>query len=326
MQYQNGHHTVYPIIFQEQYGSLSSINCFLYDNGSTLTLIDAGLDTPQFNEFFQQQLKQYKLSIQDIDQIFLTHHHDDHTGQVNQILSQKQVQVYAHHLAIPRLLFEEQYLTNKYNFFVKIYGEYGCLDISADRFKKMEKTFLNRENLKLNTEVIPLHHGDIINEMYIIEAPGHSPDSIIFSEQPVRWQFSGDLLLENAPTNALIDFDEKLELLPTVSQYRESLLKLNALEAEWIFPGHEKIFQNHNLEIDNKLKKMDRKEQRIIDAVRNGNNKTVEIARAIYGKKVETQTFFVLSEVIGYLEYAIGRGKLAKEMRDGEWFFQPVYP
>nr|WP_106779559.1 MBL fold metallo-hydrolase [Lysinibacillus timonensis] len=320
--YQKGKKRVYPIIYKEQYGNLSSVNCYLYDNGITLTLIDAGLRTDNFLEFFHYNLKQYHLSIQDIDQIFLTHHHDDHIGLVNELLKVKRIAVYAHYLAIPRILFDENYLKNKYNFFLKIYEEYGCLDIASQRFKTMEQTLLNREQLRLQTEVFPLHNGDVLDEMTVMEVLGHSPDSIIFYEPSLKWQFSGDLVLENATTNALIDFNEELQLLPTVSQYQQSLIHCRELETEWMFPGHQNPFQQHELEIGKKLNRIERKEKRIIEAVAKGHQDTLSIAYALYGKKVEIITSLVLSEVIGYLEFAVARGNLSKTKVNSQWKFE----
>lgn len=323
-QYQKDSKRVYPIIYSQQYGSLSSVNCYLYDNGGSLSLIDAGLNTPRFKEFFYNSLKNYNISIQDIDQILLTHHHEDHVGLVNEVLKVKQIPVYAHYLAIPRVHFDESFLTNKYNFFLKTYKEYGCLDLVTQRFKTMEQTFLNRDRLRIQSEVCALKDRDEVEGLHVIEAPGHSPDSILFYDPTVKWQFSGDLVLKKASTNAIIDFNDDLNLLPTVSQYQQSLFTCREIETEWMFPGHQNPFLQHELEIERKLSRMEKKERRVIDAVANRLQDTVSIAYNLYGKKVDTLTSLVLSEVIGYLEFAVTRGNLSKRMDNGQWVFQVI--
>lgn len=195
-QYQEGDKTVYPIFYPANYGQMKSINCFLYDDGETITLIDAGIPIHEYKEFLKETLKQYKFSIQDIDKILLTHHHEDHVGQVNELLKQKQVPVYAHYLALPRLYYDENYLNNKYEFFLKLYKEYGCFEMASQRFEKMNLTKSNRDNLKIKADIIPLHDGEKVSHMQVIEVPGHSPDSIIFYNQSTKWQFSGDLVLK----------------------------------------------------------------------------------------------------------------------------------
>ncbi|SOB91990.1 glyoxylase-like metal-dependent hydrolase (beta-lactamase superfamily II) [Ureibacillus xyleni] len=315
---------VYPIIFPIKYGAMKSINCFLYNDGSTLTLIDGGLNTPEFVDFFEQSLRRYKLSIEDIDQIFLTHHHEDHIGVVNSILSKRQIPIFAHDKAIPRLRFEKEFLTNKIHFFKKIYEEYGCLHLSANRFERMNQTLRKRNELSILGDIQSVNEGDRIGDCKVIEVPGHSPDSIIFYDESVGWQFAGDLLLENLSTNALIDFDDNLQLLPTVSQYENSLQKSLKLSTSWVFAGHENLFQNHTLEIQKKLQRMQKKETRIIEAVEKGYHITMDIAEALYGKRVKKEFIFIISEVIGYLEYAISRGKLEKRMENGQWYFRKL--
>lgn len=320
----SGDKTVYPFIFPINYGAMTSINYFLYDDGKSLTLIDGGIQKRENEEYFHTVLKHYNLSINDIDQIYLTHHHEDHIGVVNRVLATKQVPIYAHHLAIPRLYFEEQYLRQKKEFFQKIYTEYGCIHLAGNRFEKMEQTYQNREKLKLKANITPLYDGDSIGGMTVIEVPGHSPDSIIFYDDATKWQFAGDLVLENTPTNALIDYDENLNLLPSVRQYEDSLKKSLELPTTWIFPGHQHPFQNHRVEIEKKLQRLKRKEARIVETVEKGYQTTLEIAEALYHKRVEREFLFIMSEVIGYLDYAISKGKIEKTMRNGQWHFTKI--
>lgn len=320
----NGYH-VYPILFPLNYGAMKSINCFLFNDGKKLTLVDAGIDHQGFKDFFEEALKQFKLSIQDIDQIYLTHHHEDHVGLVNDILRQKQMPIFAHHLAIPRLTYNSSFLNNKKEFFLKLYEQYGCMEIGLKRIEKMDQTYLNRERLKIKGEILPLSDGETIDNFEIIEVPGHSPDSIIFYNKAAEWQFSGDLLLEKVSTNALIDFDDNLELLPTVAQYEQSLLKCNHLATKWIFPGHQDPFQQHNVEIQKKLQRIQKKENRVIEAIGKGHHRMIDVAKSLYGNRIEKEEFsLILSEVIGYLEYATNRGKLVRKMRNGQWYFERV--
>lgn len=319
--FEKNYKKVYPVIFPVQYGQLKSINCYLYDNGECLSLIDAGIRTPEQKEYFLHVLKEFKLTIQDIDYILLTHHHEDHVGLVNDILKEKEIPIYAHPLAICRLHFDEEFLSNRITFFTTLYDEYGCLHIGKPRLEKLQQTLFNREQLKIQSDIIPLTEGNRILGLDVVEVPGHSPDSIIFYDKDVEWQFAGDLVLEKSSTNAIIDFDQHLNLLPTVAQYEQSLMKCKTLETDWLFPGHQAPFGQHELEIEQKLSRIKRKEQRVIEIIEKGYSTTKEIGRKMYGRKLETQVSLVLSEVIGYLRYAEDRGNIKKVMKNGEWHF-----
>ncbi|MEK4228564.1 MBL fold metallo-hydrolase [Solibacillus sp. FSL H8-0538] len=316
-----GKKTVYPIIYDVNYGQMKSINCYLLDDGDKLTLIDAGLQHEKYIEFFDAKLAEYGFTFESIDQILLTHHHEDHTGQVNRIIEHKAMPVFAHHLAIERVHFEQVYLHKKQDFFIRLYEEYGCSNFASERFKKMANTLLQRDKLKLTTDVQPLYADDLICGMKVIEVPGHSPDSIVFYDEETKWLFAGDLVLKSGSTNALIDFDEKLQLLPTVAQYEESLKRCRKLATSVVFAGHQAPFSNHAEIIEKNLARIARKYERIVRVVENGHHQAMDIAHALYGERLEKEFSLIMSEVIGYLYYAERQCKLSKTMKDGEWVF-----
>ena len=313
--------TVYPIIFEVNYGTMKSINCYLFDDGNSLTLIDAGIDLPEFHHFFEGKLNEFGFTYSSIDQILLTHHHEDHVGVVNKILSYKEVPVYAHERAIERLYFDHTFLTNKLHFFQGLYQDYGCVDEAADRLKKLQQTIEVGHFNKIKTTVIPLKEGDFVMGMQVFEVPGHSPDSILFYDQETQWCFSGDLAFKWGTPNALIDFSGELQLLPTVSQQQQSLLKIKELEISCMFPGHQETFEDYVAVLQYSLDRIEKKCSRVVEAVANGHTDVMSIAYAIYGKRVEKLFHLILSEIIGYTELAIKRGVITQQLINGQWTF-----
>lgn len=313
--------TVYPIIFEVDYGQMKSINCYLYDNGETLTLIDAGLAIEAYNLFFDAKLAEYGFTKKSIDQIVLTHHHEDHTGQVNRILKEHDVPVYAHHLAIERLKFDEQYLENKRDFFMNLYECYGCIQEAVVRMEQLNKTLMNRKRFEIRANVQPLYAGDVISGLKVFEVPGHSPDSILLYDEETEWQFVGDLVLNPGASNAIIDFDDNMELLLTVAQQENSLRMCQQLQASVVFAGHQWPFSNLSEVVDSKLAGIHKKSERIIEQIKKGNTQAMPLAKAIYGNLVEKQFSLVMSEIIGYLCYAEMKGFLIKTEQQGIWHF-----
>lgn len=312
---------VYPIIYPSSNRAYHSYNCYLYEHDGQLTLIDAGIQTQEFKSYFDSQLQAHGFSVKDIDAIYLTHHHDDHTGMVNAIIEQKDVPVFAHHLAIERVQYEEMYLHRKYEFFDKLYTAYGCRELAANRFTTMKQTIAHREELKLQTTVQPVGIGEKLGNFLIVGAAGHSPDSIIFYDEERQWQFAGDLVLKRASTNALIDFDEKLQLLPTIQQYEQSLVRASQLPTKQLFAGHDDVITEHDVVIAQKLARLQMKRERLLATIQAGHHTAAEIARAQYGNKFEHLFSLILSEVIGLLFDAELRGEVQKEKRNGYWYF-----
>lgn len=316
-----GKKTVYPILFEVNYGQMKSINCFLFKNGDTLTLIDAGINLPAFHEFFLGKLAEYGFTITDIDQIVLTHHHGDHTGMVNAILSQKTVPIYAHHLAIERLQLTEEYQLQKRDFFTQLYKEYGCSHLAKQRLAKFEKTMKESDHVRINTDIIPLKDGDMVEGFQVKEVPGHSLDSILLYDPETRWLFAGDLVLFTGTTSALVDHDKEGLLLPTVMQYKHSLETCLHYDASMVFAGHQQPFDNLQEIVQRNLDRIAFQLQRIVEKVADGHETALSIAYAIYGERTEKEFPFIISEVIGYTLYAEKEGLILKEQQEDGWHF-----
>ena len=312
---------IYPFIFDVKYGQMTSINCYLYDNGESLTLIDGGILRGPYIDFFEKQLAQYGFTYESIDQIILTHHHEDHIGIINTVLARKKVPIYAHHLAIERLQFDETYLANKLKFFVQLYNEYGCFEEASDRLQKLKKTLENSNAVKIQEEIIPLHTGDQVAGLTVFDVPGHSPDSILLLDAETKWAFSGDLVLKYGTSNALIDFDNNMTLLPTVFQQRESLKNFQQLDISLVLPGHNLPFEDYQEVAQFYIERIEKKCSRLVDAVQNGCDTAFKLAVALYGEKATTQFSLVMSEVIGYSLYAESQNLISRHSKDGQYYF-----
>ncbi|MGM9948844.1 MAG: MBL fold metallo-hydrolase [Lysinibacillus sp.] len=316
-----GEKAVYPILFEVNYGQMKSINCFLYKNGDTLTLIDAGINLPAFHEFFHEKLAEYGFTITDIDQIILTHHHGDHTGMVNTILSHKTVPIYVHQLAIERLQLTEEYQLQKRDFYTQLYIEYGCLHLAEQRLAKFEKTMKESDHLRINADIIPLTDGDMVEGLQVKEVPGHSPDSILLYDPQTRWLFAGDLILYTGTTSALVDHDKEGRLLPTVMQYKHSLETCLHYDASMVFAGHQQPFDDLQEIAQRNLDRIDFQLQRIMAKVADGHETALSIASAIYGERTEKEFPIIISEIISYTLYAEMNGLIVKERQGDGWHF-----
>lgn len=313
---------IYPIIYKLNSNPLQSINCYLYQHNNVLTLIDAGIDTSDFRAFFEQQLNNFGFELTDINQIILTHHHSDHIGLVNDIVKLIDIPVYAHYLAIPRLYMTEEYQLQKIAFFSKLYREYGCEELAAERIEKMKNTFENSHLYKLNVKITPLYDNYLLGDLQVLEMPGHSLDSIVLFDTEAKWLFAGDLILSHGSSNALIDHDSNGFLLPTVIQYRTSLEKCLKLEVQKVFSGHQSVFSNIEEVIENNFSKITYKLNRLVKKVEQGKESVTQIAFSIYGNRTHKEPVLILSEVIGYLYYAECLNLIKSSKRKDVIYFQ----
>ena len=154
-----------------------------------------------------------------IDCILLTHHHEDHSGNVAAIMKAKQVPAYGHPKTIEKM-------RDGFNILMYQHLIWG----------KAEKANILPFPLIVNTgefSLIPIH------------APGHSKDHTIFYEKNHGWLFCGDLYLGSKIKYFRVDEN----LIDTVNSIRE-VLKLNF---DSLFCAHNPKEHNGHLALKMKL-------------------------------------------------------------------------
>lgn len=318
-----GNKKVYPMIYKPSSNSRDSINCFLLEDAYSLTLIDAGIGHPHYKQFFKEQLAAYGFQINDISQILLTHHHNDHTGMVNDILACKNIPVYASDKAVPRLSFEKDFLYQKIAFFEHLYTAYGVrhMEAAVKRIAKLQSTYEQYEHLKIQTIIQPLTQDSILGDFHIHYFPGHSPDSIAFYDKATKWLFDGDIIFSQGIPNALVDFDEQGAMLPTVQQQQSSFHTLQSFELSHVFAGHQPSFTNAKEVIEQSLRRLELKWQRIEQVLQQGMQTGYQLAQAVYGAKLEQAFIFVMSDIIGYTHYGEMQNKVSINKENEAWLF-----
>ena len=181
------------ILFLEGYGFSSNIYAL---KTSSVSLVDVGNDYTAFFEFREEVAE-----ISEIDQIFLTHSHNDHTlGLLELFRSYKEfdrVEIFVH-------------------------------ELMKDAVEKRARAFGR------NVRVVGVRGGEKINfageEMTVLKTPGHTIDSISLYSEERGTLFSGDAVV----TNPVIDESLGGRLV----DYAISLRHIRNHEISAIFPGH----------------------------------------------------------------------------------------
>jgi glyoxylase-like metal-dependent hydrolase (beta-lactamase superfamily II) len=312
-------YTIYPVIQPGIYPTLKTINFYLIKRPEGLVLIDAGVDADDCMERLEDTLKQAGADLGDLDAILLTHHHEDHVGLVPRILKNRDIPVYAHRDAVPRLRLDREFLEMRLAFFKQLYIEMGGGGRGAERFAKMEQTIRDSAQNAIRNEIIEIGEGDRVFGFEVIETPGHSPDCITFLDTDGRTAFTGDVLIEGSSVNAIIDPAMNGSRLPSVSQQRRSLERLAGLGADVLYTGHHEPVRNTHKLVRDRISRMDRKCEKLIGLIGSGVTVPAKITEAYYKELYRTQFPLVMSEIIGHLDYLEEQGKVTKTMEDGVW-------
>lgn len=225
------------------YFKLSKGYCFLLGTKDGYMLIDTGYDYD--DKLFETEMKRNSVSYQDIAYIFLTHHHDDHSGLVKFIIEK--------------------------NLKVKVIMNRQCAELikTGENDKTRGGGFVNRRIYYLSKVHKLLHPEwsltfppytarvcDIVYESYnndvlqkigvpgrVIYTPGHTIDSVCILMDDGRL-FAGD-----AAANYLNFAGTKYSplFITDTEEYYKSWEKIIALGAKMIYPTHGKPFSVNKL-------------------------------------------------------------------------------
>ncbi|MDA8354682.1 MAG: MBL fold metallo-hydrolase [Firmicutes bacterium] len=302
------------------------VNMYLLEKEGSVVLIDAAVDSDEAWNVLLEALQQRGLTIESIHAIFLTHHHVDHVGLVNRVVTRHPVPVYVHPRSIPRLLRDPAYLEGRLRFFEKLYDRMGCGELGANYVKRLWKGVHSKDKIRLDgVDLRPVEEGETIPELSKLElyyVPGHAVDHLMAWDRETGWLFGGDLLLPHISSNALVEPDERTwRRMKTVCQYRESMLRCAPLPVKRIFPGHGSVFTDHASLIDHRIQRIDQKAERLRQWLLKAPKTPMELCEIMYPSKLKAEFPLVASEVMGLLDYLDDKGQIEWKEADGTYIY-----
>ena len=172
-----------------------------------------------------------------LEQIYITHHHEDHSGNLTAILNRKQLPAFASSLCIeimkhpPRISFAQQLTWGKSQPNVDLKLKEGQLETSHHQF-----------------EIIPV--------------PGHAVDMVCLYEPQKGWLFSADLFVSE-----YIRYFMRSE---SMKQQIESIRKVLKKDFDVMFCGHNPQFKNGKQKLRNKLQFLEEFYGKVVKLYENG--------------------------------------------------------
>lgn len=288
--------------------------------GDKLTLIDVGLKYEKAWQELNEGLKAFNLKLTDIQQIVLTHHHHDHVGLLEWILEKHpSVSVFAHKNT-EMLLQDTNYLAWSYEFFEKIYFDFGLPTEMVRKFTYRKQIRPRIKGLKID---LVLQEGDTVPGLpgwKVIETAGHSQDHISLYCPKEEQLICGDFLIKGMHVGIFLDapMPGKDRAKPLL-QYLNNLEKCRKLFVKKAYSGHGPDIDQFIEAIDAQKKNIENRLKRTIVAMKKINRPCTgfEIIQEMYPSRYKKQVITFLLEIISVLDLLQVRNQVVVEKRNG---------
>ena len=319
IKYDNAHllgRYVFPIVISTPF-AVGDVYSYLIKDEKNV-LVDCGHKSDSSRGQLKSALNEYDLKIEDIDEIWLTHGHPDHFGQAAQLADQSGAIIKGH--AKERANFAGNNDRRQFRNFFEQH------DIPAKFIDEMVQQLDRLQQYQEPIEPEWITEKDVLSSgalsFSIKHAPGHAPGHVVFYNEN-GLVFGGDVLLEHISTNALINFDPDTgQRNKSLLQYRQSLEWIKQQQG-WVLPGHGKQIADIRAVAENHLTAQQERYQKIIGMLRQKPYALFALCKQLFPDALRRgEHFLVISEVLGYLDWGLEEGIVAKEESTDEFVFR----
>lgn len=319
---------IYRIAIPLPRNPLKALNSYFIRGDEKNLLIDTGFNRPECKKAIENAMQEIGFSMKNTD-LFITHAHNDHSGLVG-YLATPETKVYGGNYCAQVLMGRESGIERYYQYFV-IQSGLSKMGISpfdssirpGDRYgsEKIPEVTVIREN-----DVFKI--GDY--RLQCIATTGHTPDHMCLYEPEHKILFSGDHILDKiTPNNTIWDAPWNIEH-DYLENYLNNIEKIAALDVEYVFPGHRRVFNDCN----RRIKELEIHHQRRLESTLSilGNKKMTgaEVASKLKWDLVTWDEFppsikfFATGEALSHLTHLVFKKVLIKELDNGVVYYSRV--
>ena len=313
--------------------SLGAINVYAFyrNRNNGVSLVDAGMLSGRSILDLAWGLKGLGFNLCDVEKVVLTHFHVDHSSLLALLLS-CDVEVYMGRRDVEVV---KGGVRNFVEAATNLYLQHGT------PVEEVEAMLSNHPALKLEyaydrvreADIQGLGDGDTITlggkKLEVIEAPGHTPGSILLYSRGTRELFTGDTLLPGITPHVTIH-DPGSDPL---GEYLESLERISSIEARIAYPGHREPLEDPRTRALELIRHHQERLSEIEELVRTLEPVTAyEVAKRVrwrtryssWSMYPPQEKFFAMGETLAHLRRLEVEGRVAKGLEDGIYYWRPA--
>jgi glyoxylase-like metal-dependent hydrolase (beta-lactamase superfamily II) len=299
--------------------SVGPVNVYIV-KGNTVTLVDTGPKTKEAREMLTAFIKQSGLNWSNIEQIFLTHPHVDHSGLTAEILEHTDARVIAHPHAVPMINLQDEYLTYHDSFFREFYHKNG---VPNELLGFLEKF---RTEMNTFTDAAPVHTtltgGDCLlgeREWMTVFTPGHTQDHLALYREKDGVMIAGDFLIKEVPANAFIEppFNRKTNRARPILVYREAMKRISRMPIARMLSGHGDEITDHRDLIESRLSRNLHRAGKLEAMLQKGPRTAYELSAEFFPQIYKRELPLTMSDTVGHLDLLEHQGRVRVEQQAG---------
>lgn len=302
---------------------IGDVNVYLLE-GKKLTLVDTGPNTEESWEALLKGIESAGYRLSDLQQIILTHFHEDHTGLAYRLKEETGATILAHPDTAVWLKNDPSFVDWRNRFFQAMYKQAGLTD---EQLKKVMWTYEALSKYGHPCEVDEmLADGEYLAshpEWQVIYTPGHSQTQFSLYRAADQTMLLADHLIAHVSPNAFLEptVRPEEERVKPLIQYRSELRKLQQMPIKTGLSGHGVPIFDHVELIDRRFESMERRANTIFNLLLEKEEQTtVQLALQLFPKHID-QLPLILSETLGHLDWMEAEGRIQKTSRDGvDWY------
>lgn len=285
--------------------------------GEQITLVDTGANTQEGWQALKKQLASIGLSVKDIQQIVLTHHHPDHAGLIDRF-------PHAKILGAPEgerfLVRDEDFMKDHDIFYTAFFKQMGLPDAFFVLIEKMKEQLQTLGTRGLDQKLD--HHQKIPGaaDWSVIKTPGHAQGHISLFRSNDGCMIGGDLLLEKVSSNPLIEppfIPGGKRPIPQL-QYNDSLKMLLDLPISLLLPGHGGVIKEPHPLVQHRLKKQHERALYVKHLFAQKESTAFDLCTRLFPKVYKKQLGLTLSETMAQVDYLLSIGEIECVDKSGD--------
>lgn len=301
--------------------SVGPVNIYLLD-GDPPALIDSGPNLATSLAVLDAALAGHGYRVEDLGLLLVTHLHVDHLGLTGVLAARSGADVLCLDRAGPSARDFDTYARRNDAYAADLMFRHGVEPAVVDALRSVAG--LARAYGAPFDATMPVRDGDEValhgRRLEVHERPGHSPFDVVFHAPEERVLFTGDHLLSEISSNALLTrppgpSDPPVRPRPLLD-YRASLTATRALDCDLALGGHGPAIADHRALIDERIRHQDLRAERLLEILRAGPASAHELAGKLWGHVAVTEAFLTTSEVLGHLDLLVEAGEVAEH--DGQ--------